>query len=203
MLAIAIAALVASAGIAYLIGAAFIAPRESFWRTKSGVLALIVLGLSFVTLPPQLPLMDSLTSALGAAGSSFTGQLAWPNALPAGVYDAVWALTSLGAFLLGYRVWESKTAKAYDASAASRVSSLLPLADTLPDALDVLVRAGLGPKDVERSAGDIRRVGGRLANALPPSDGALYAMVAARVPASVAGAVTGYLLEGAGRRSAH
>jgi hypothetical protein len=62
-------------------------------------------------------------------------------------------------------------------------------------------RAGLSPKDVARSAADIRLAGSRLANSLPPSDGALYTMVVAKVPASIAASVTGYLLEGAGRRS--
>jgi hypothetical protein len=201
MLLIAVLVLVLSAAIAYLIGAAFVAPRDSFWRSKTGILALIVLGLSFVTLPPQMPMLQGITGALGAAGSAFPMDLSWPSALPAGLYDGIWVVTSLAAFLAGYRVWESKTNKAYDASAASRVSSMLPLADTLPDALDVLARAGLSPKDVARSAADIRLAGSRLANSLPPSDGALYTMVVAKVPASIAASVTGYLLEGAGRRS--
>lgn len=202
MLSLALAALLASAATCYAIGVAFRSPNGSFLRTKRGVMLLVVLAFSFVTLPPQLPSMDATLSMLGSGQSVLPG-LNWPEGFSKGLYLALWLVTSVAAGLIGRRIWQPVENKAYDSSAASRVSSLLPLADTLPDALGVLRQANIGPKDVARASGDIRLAGSRLAHALPPSDGALYTMVAAQLPTSVAATVTGYLLEGAGRRSAH
>lgn len=203
---LAIAALLGSAAMAYLIGYAFIAPRDAFVRTKRGVLVLVLGGMSLVLLPPQ---MTGLDSVLGSLASSFGTDFSWPASIGKGAYLAIWAVTSVGAALVGMRIWKAGSsdwrggsARAYDASAVSRVNGLLPLADTLPDAIDVIARAGLTERDAARAAADLREAGRRLANALPPSDGALYAMVAAKMPAAVAGYVTGCLLEGSGRRGA-
>jgi len=175
-------------------------------RSKRGVWVLVVLGLTLLFLPPQLTAMDAISGIAGASASMLP-DLAWPAGISKGLYLSVWIVSSVGALLAGLRIWQAGTpawrgggGKAYDASAASRASSLLPMADTLPDALDVLARAGLTERDTSRAADDIRAAGRRLANALPPSDGALYTMVAARLPAAVASQVTGLLLEGAGRR---
>jgi hypothetical protein len=210
MVLLAAAALLGSAAIAYVIGYAFTAPRESFVRSRRGIWVLVVLGLTLLFLPPQLTALDASLSAVpGAAGMAPLADLAWPAAFSKGGYLAGWIVTSVAALLIGLRIWEAGTpgsrggaSRAYDASAASRASGLLPLADTLPDALDVLARAGLSERDVARVAADIREAGRRLADALPPSDGAVYSMVAAKVPTAIAGPVTGYLLEGAGRRGA-
>lgn len=210
MALLAIAALLASAATAYLIGYAVVASRESFIRSKRGTWLLVALGVSLLLLPPQLTVVDvsSLASIGGVPGAPPVTGLGWPAAFGKGIYLALWGATSLLALLAGMRIWRAGTpewrdvgSRAYDASPASRVTSLLPLADTLPDAIDVLVRAGVASRDAERSAADIREVGRRLTDALPPSDGALYMMVAAKLPASVAALVTGYLLEGAGRRA--
>lgn len=202
MLLIAIACLVLSALVSYLIGAAFIASRESFWRTKRGVLLLLVGGLSFVLLPPQITMLD------GALDSAVGGMLSWPDSISKGAYLVAWAVSSVLAALAGYQVWRAGSperrggGKAYDASGGSRVESLLPMAKDLADALDIVKRAGLTPRDVPRVAEPIRAAGRRFASEMPASDGALYQLVAAHVPTSVAGPVTEALLHGAGRRGA-
>jgi hypothetical protein len=210
MALLAIAALLASAATAYLIGYAVVASRGSFIRSKRGTWLLVALGVSLLLLPPQLTVIDvsSIVSIAGAPGMPPVPALDWPAAFGKGVYLASWGVTSLLALLAGMRIWRAGTPgwrdvgfRAYDASPASRVTSLLPLANTLPDAIDVLVLAGIASRDAERSAVDIREVGRRLTDALPPSDGALYMMVATKLPAPVAALVTGYLLEGAGRRT--
>jgi len=55
---------------------------------------------------------------------------------------------------------------------------------------------------VPRVAEAMRAAGRRFADSLPPSDSEVYRLVSAHVPPSVAGAITGLVLEGAGRRSA-
>ena len=206
MLLLAVFALIASAVTAYAIGATVVARRDSFLRSKRGILLLVVLGLSFLFLPPQLPALGGLTSLAGAAGSMLP-DLSWPSAIGEGAYIVVWLLSSIAALLVGMRIWKAGTpdwregGKAFDASAGSRVAGLLPLADTLPAALEVLANAKLRERDVSGVSSDIRTAGRRLANALPPSDGALYQMVAAKVPGPSAAQITGLLLEGAGRRA--
>lgn len=203
-----IAALLGSAGAAYLIGSAFAAPRGSFMRTKRGILLAVVVGLTLVPLPPQLPSLGDAAGSLGSISSSLSA-LSWPDGFGVGVYLALWVATSAAAFLAGIRIWQlgtpdwrSGTGRAVDASPASRAVGLLPLADRVEDALDVLKRSGLGPRDVPQVAEAVRAVGRRFADSLPPSDGEVYRLVSAHVPATVAASVTGLLLEGAGRRSA-
>lgn len=210
MLFIAIAALVLSAAVMYVIGAAYAAPRDSFFRTKRGILLLFVLGASFVLLPPQLTGLDAAVGPMSAAltgGLGSTMTITWPTGLGKGLYVALWGVTSVAGLLIGMRIWQIGTpewrsgqTRAYDASPASRVASLLPIANTIIDALDTLARSGVGPKDVPRAAEAIRAVGRRFADALPPADSDVYRLVSAHVPPSVAGAITGFLLEGAGRR---
>lgn len=205
MLVLAIAALAASAVMAYVIGMSVVAPKDSFLRSKRGLYLLVIGALTFVLLPPQLP---STGSIVEDAGQGMLPSLAWPESLGTGTYLVLWVVTTLAALLVGMRIWKAGSpdwrpgARVADASATGRVAGLLPLADTLPAALDVLVAAGVRERDLAHAANDIRRAGSRLALGLPPSDGALYAMVAAKLPPSTAAAVTGYLLEGAGRRSA-
>lgn len=205
MTLLAIAALLGSAVSTYFIGAAFVAPRGSFLRTKTGIGLLVAIGISFVLLPPQLPTMDAMLTTLGSGQPVLPG-LEWPANFSSGLYIALWLGTSLVGLLVGLRIWQAgqpgyrEGSSLSDASGASRVSSLLPLADTLPKVLDVLAQARLTERDAPRVAGDVREAGRKLADALPPSDGALYTMVAAKMPPAVAAWVTGYLLEGAGRR---
>lgn len=202
MLFIAIACLILSALASYLIGAAFIAPRESFWRTKRGVLVLVLGGLSLVTLPPQMTMLD------GMLGSAAAGTLSWPESIGKGTYLVAWAASSVLALLLGFQVWRAGSperaggGRAYDASGGSRVESLLPMAKDLADALDIVQRAGLTARDLPRVTEPLRGAGRRFASEMPSSDGALYQLVAARVAAPVAGPVTDALLQGAGRRGA-
>lgn len=208
MFVAAIAALIGSAAGAYLIGFALAAPRGSFWRTKRGVLLVVVLGLALVPLPPQMPALGKAADSLGSAAEGLRA-LAWPEALGTGTYLALWFATSIAALLVGIRIWQLGTpewrggaGRAVDASAASRAVGLLPLADRIEDALDVLKRSGLGVRDLPNVAEAVRAVGRRFADSLPPSDGEVYRLVSAYVPAAVAGEVTGLLLQGAGRRSA-
>lgn len=206
MLFAAIAALIGSAACAYLIGYTFAAPRDAFVRTKRGMLLVIVVGLSVIPLPPQLPSLAGAVGSLGGAAASLGG-LAWPESLSKGVYLALWALTSVAGFLVGIRIWQLGTpewrggaGRAVDSSAASRVTGLIPLADRIEDVLGVLSSSGLSARDVPRVAEALRIAGGRFANSLPPTDGEVYRLVSAHVPAAIAGPVTGLLLEGAGRR---
>ena len=209
MLLTAIAAVLGSAAMAFVIGYAFTAPRDSFLRSKRGILLLLIGGASLILLPPQIAALDAalgpLSGLLGSAGAA----LAWPEAISKGAYLGAWILTSLLAFLGGIRIWQLGTpewrggaGRAFDASAVSRVSSLLPLADKIEDALDTLRRAGLSLKDVPRIAPEVRTAGRRFADSLPPSDGAVYTLVARYLPADVAAQITGLRLEGAGRRGA-
>ena len=80
MLFAAIAALIGSAACAYLIGYTFAAPRDAFVRTKRGMLLVIVVGLSVIPLPPQLPSLAGAVGSLGGAAASLGG-LAWPESL--------------------------------------------------------------------------------------------------------------------------
>ncbi|MBN2248600.1 MAG: hypothetical protein JW733_07860 [Coriobacteriia bacterium] len=209
MLALAIVALLGSAGTAYVIGYAFTAPRDAFLRTKRGVVLLIVAGITIVPLPPQLIGMDEALGPLGGMMGNAATALAWPAGLGKGVYLGLWiASTALG-FFGGIRIWQFGTSewrgganRAFDASAASRVCSLLPMADRVEQALDTLAQAGLTAKDLSRVVGEVREVGRRFSDSLPPSDGEVYRLVSSRVPAAVAAAITGLLLEGAGRRAA-
>lgn len=203
-----IGALLGSAGASYLIGFALAAPRGSFMRTKRGMLLAVIVGLTLIPLPPQLPSLGDAADSLGSVSSGLSA-LAWPEGLGVGVYLVLWAVTSIAALLVGIRIWQlgtpdwrSGAGRAVDASAASRAVGLLPLADRVEDALDVLKRSGLGPRDVPQVAEAVRAVGRRFADSLPPSDGEVYRLVSACVPASVASSITGLLLEGAGRRGA-
>ncbi|MRS12377.1 MAG: hypothetical protein EG823_04810 [Actinobacteria bacterium] len=206
--ALAVAAVLGSAASAYLLGFAFQAPRHSFWRSKRGIWALVLVSVSMLTLPPQVVALGSSMSVMSVAGTAVEG-FTLPQGFNTGVYLAAWLVTSVLGFLAGIRIWKAGqpgwregSSKAYDASGVSRVNAMLPMADTLPDALDVIARAGLSERDAERAAADIREAGRRFANALPPSDGAAWSLVASKIPGAVAGKVTGYLLEGAGRRGA-
>lgn len=208
MLALAIAALLGSAGMAYLIGYAFTAQRDAFLRTKRGILLLIVAGITIVPLPPQLIGMDKALGPLGGMLGGAASALAWPTGLGKGVYIGLWLFTTLLAFLGGIRIWQFGTPewrgganRAFDASAVSRARSLLPMADRIEQALDTLSQAGITGKDVSRIASDIRDAGRRFSDSLPPSESEVYRLVASRLPAGVAPAVTGLLLEGAGRRA--
>ncbi|MHB1019223.1 MAG: hypothetical protein ACYC1R_03310 [Coriobacteriia bacterium] len=209
MLAVALIALLVSAATAYAIGYAFTAPRDSFLRSKRGVLLLIVVGISVIPLPPQLTSMGEALGPLGATLGGATSALVWPAGLGKGTYLGLWVGMTLLGFLGGIRIWQLGTpewrggaSRAFDASAASRVCSLLPLADRVEQALDTLGRAGLAGKDMPRVAAAVREAGRRFADSLPPSDSEVYRLVASRVPASVAAPITGLLLEGAGRRAA-
>jgi len=211
MLFIAIAALVLSVAVMYAIGSAYAAPRDSFFRTKRGILLLFVLGASFVLLPPQLTGLDAAVGPMSAAltgGLGSTMTVTWPAGLGKGLYVALWVVTSVAGLLVGMRIWQLGTpdwrsgqTRAYDASPASRAACLLPMANTVTDALDTLARSGLGPKDIPHAAEAIRTAGRRFADSLPPADSELYRLVSGRVPAAIAASVTGLLLEGAGRRS--
>lgn len=203
MLGMAIAGLLVSAGTSWMIGAAVVARRDSFLRTKRGVFLLVVMALSFVVLPPQITAFDQLSGSL----QGLLPGLVWPDTLEKGTYLGLWALSSVAALFVGMRIWQAgkpgwrEGASLSDASGRSRVSSMLPLTDTLPAVLDVLVQARLTERDLAYVAEDVRSAGRRLAATLPPSDGALYSAAAAKLPPAIAGALTGYLLEGAGRRS--
>lgn len=209
MLFSAIASALGSAAVAYAIGCAFVAQRDSFLRTKRGILLLVVGGISLIPLPPQMTALDdaagSLVGVLGDAGAA----LAWPAGLSKGLYLGLWIGSTLLALLVGLRIWQVGSAewggrggRAYDASGASRVESLTPLANCIEDALDSIGRSGIAERDLPRVAEVLRAVGRRFSDSLPPSDGEVFRLVAARVPPAIAGAVTGLLLEGAGRRAA-
>lgn len=208
MLAAAIAALIGSIGAAYLVGYAIVAPRDSYWREKRGMWTLVVLGLTFIPLPPQMTVVDVVMGPMmGTMGLASSGAATWPTEIGKQAYLIAWVVTSLVAFLAGMRVWNAgksdwrgEPSRAYDTSAGARATGLLPMADTLDDSLDILGRAGLTARDVGGIASDVREVGRRFAASLPEKEGDVYALVAKRVSGETASALTGLLLEGAGRR---
>ncbi|MDP2183021.1 MAG: hypothetical protein Q8K99_10695 [Actinomycetota bacterium] len=207
MLAIAILSLFGSAAIAYLIGYAYVAPRDAFLRTKWGIWLLIAGGLSFIFLPPQLTAMDSLTGSTSAQLGSMANMFAWPSTISKGVYIGLWIVTTLIGLLAGLRIWKagqpdwraSGGSNAWDSSAAGRVRALLPMADSLDEALDVIARQNPDARSLERVAEDLRHIGTRFVADLPAGTGAVYGMVTAKLPPALAQVVTGFLLEGAGR----
>ncbi len=224
MLTFAFLALLASAVMAYVIGMAVIAPRDSFLRTKAGVWLLIFGAISLILLPPQLILMegiaDSMLSGMGGGMSEsveatagadavggVAGMLAWPAGISKGLYIGLWIVTSLAALLIGMRIWKARqpgwrsgTSNAMDNSTVGRVRSLLPLADSLGEALDAMARANLDPRSTELLAGEIRAIGRRFAVEVPEGSAATYNMVVKVLSPSVANVATKYLLEGVAER---
>lgn len=181
---------------AFLVGRAFVAPRDSFLRTQVGgfVAGGCVIFALFV--PPTIAGLAGGANPLAAAASH--SDIA--------ILRGVWvALTSAG-LLSGMRVWRliarlrGGGGLTLDESPVSRAESQLLLADSLQDALDVLGRENVSPRDVVRLSERIRHIGLRYWNQVPEKQGDAYRLVAAHVPAQVAAAVTGLLLEGSGRR---
>lgn len=206
MTALAILCLLLSAATCYAIGYAVIAPADAFLRRKSGVWILIVLGLSFVPLPPQLLALDSAVGSLGSLGSGIADSLAWPAGLSRSAYVWAWAASSLLALLAGMRIWNagrpgwraSAHATAYDTSRAGRARALIVMADSLQEALDILVRMDIDSKTAPGLAEELRAAGGRFAMQVPDSPSEAYRMTSAIVGPSTASVITRYLLEGAG-----
>lgn len=210
MLAAAFGALAGSVVTALLIGYAFVAPKESFLKTKRGVWLLVFLGISFLPLPPQVAAMDKaalpLADVLGQTGASaFT----WPAGMSKTTYLVLWAVLTLLGLLVGSRIWKIGTPEwrgtsnvLWDSSAASRIKGLLPIADSLADVLDTISRARLSAREAPQVAVEVRNAGRRFGDELPEKSGDVYRLVAEGLPADVASLVTGYLLEGAGRRGA-
>lgn len=93
-------------GAAYLIGYTIVAPRDSYWREKRGMWTLVVLGLTFIPLPPQVTVVDVvLGPVMGTMGLASSGAATWPAGIGKQAYLVVWVVTSLVAFLIGMRVW--------------------------------------------------------------------------------------------------
>jgi len=184
--AVAIAVLVAGA-CAYLVGHALIAARDSFQRTTAGgaVLGMCVLA------------------ALFAPG--IVGALAGPSASPTLPRMLHLALATAG-LLGGMRVWRMRLHAGraglftLDESPISRAEALVPLADSLEGALDVLGRERCTARDLPRLAPLLKRAAMRYSHQLPERQSEVYALVARHVPAELAADVTGLLLEGAGRK---
>ncbi len=206
MTALAILCLLLSAATCYAIGYAVIAPTDAFLRRKSGVWMLIVLGLSFIPLPPQLLALDSAVSSLGTLGDGIAGSLAWPSGLSRSAYVWTWAASSLLALLAGMRIWKagrpgwraSAHATAYDTSQAGRARALIVMADSLREALEILARMNIDAKTAGGMAEELRAAGRRFAAEVPDSPSEAYRMTSAIVGPSTASVITRYLLEGAG-----
>lgn len=209
MLAAAFGALAASVATAFLVGYAFVAPGGSFLKTKRGVWLLVFLALSFVPLPPQVAAMDKaalpLADVLGETGA---GAFAWPAGFGKTTYLVLWTVLTVLSFLVGIRIWKIGTPEwrgtsnvLWDSSAASRITGLLPMANSLADVLETISRAHLSAREAPQVAPEVRKAGRQFAGELPEKAGDVYRMVADELPADVASLVTGYLLEGAGRRS--
>ena len=182
-------------------------------------------ALSFLILPPQLTTlggaMDSVVpgivetsvggSAVTTAGAGvadgITGMLAWPSGMGKGLYIGLWIVTSLTGLLVGMRIWNvrkpdwrSGGSNAYDSSVSGRVRGLLPLADSLGEALDVIARSGIDARGTELLAEELRGVGRRFAAEIPEGSGATYNLVMKTLSPSVANVATRYLLEGVAER---
>ena len=224
MYAFAITALLASAAMAYAIGVAVIAPRDSFLRTKRGIWLLVIGGLSLLVLPPQLTalggsvgsLATGIQAGVGAsagttvpagATESITGMFAWPSGLDKGLYMGIWLVTSTLGLLAGMQIWNvrkpgwrSRGSNAYDSSVAGRVRGLLPLSDSLAEGLDTIARSGIDARGTELLAEELRGLGRRFAAELPEGSGATYNLVMKTLSPSVANVATKYLLEGVAER---
>jgi len=192
MLGILIVAAAISGIMAYLVGYAFVAPRESFLRSKAGGMVLAACVLTALLLPPGL----EKASAIDVMPS-------WPLSLDPGFYRFTWiALMVLGLFC-GLRVWRMRRLSlgfTLDESPVGRAEGQLPLADSLAAALDVLSRERLTQRDVARLAPTLRLLGSRFWYQLPEKDSKVYNLVAQHVEPAVAADVTGLLLKGAARK---
>lgn len=180
-----VAIAVIAGACAYLVGYAFIAPRESFARTPAGG-AVIGAGLLIALVGP-----------------------AWVAAVVPGApwwFRPGWVATETLGLLAGLRVWRipslfrSGRWFSLDESPASRAALGIQLADSLDAALDVLARERIRVHDVERLTPALMRAGSRFWYELPERHGDVYVLVASHVEPQVAAAVTGVLLDGACRR---
>jgi hypothetical protein len=178
---------VLAGGCAYVVGHAFVAPRESFLRSATGGIILAGCVLVALVAPPLFA---------GAA----------PDGLDPALYRALWLALVASGLLTGMRAWRMRLRRGgirgftLDESPVSRAEAGLPLADSLEDALDVLGREKVTPRDMPQLAAGLKRVGSRFFHQLPERSSEVYALVARSVPREVAAAVTGLLLEGAGRK---
>lgn len=194
MQAVLVAIALFSGACTYLVGYAFVAPRDSFLRSKSGGMVLgMAVVFAIVIAPSVTPLLTS--EALGG----------WPVGFGADEYHTLWVALMGTGLLAGMRVWRMRFGRgpgsfSLDESPASRVRGQLPLAGTLAAALDVLARENPSAKDVGRLADAIQVVGSRFWHQLPEKDSELYNLVRGHVSPAVAADVTKLLLEGAARR---
>lgn len=210
MSALAFTALLLSAASCYAIGYAIVAPRDAFLRTKLGITGLVIAALSFVPLPPQLLGMESASAGMGALPGNIGAALAWPAALPKGLYTGLWIVTSIAGLLVGLRIWNagkpgwraSAATTAYDTSAAGRMRALIVMANSLPEVLDIMARMGADAKSTQAIAEELRGAGRRFSTEVPTSSADAYRMVSAKVGPAAASVATGLLLEGAGRTGA-
>lgn len=207
MLALLIVSALASGATAYLIGYAFLAEHDSFIRTKTGSIVLVVLALTFLFLPPQLMSIGSALKPLGAqSGSGVMDAFGWPAGLNREFYRFGWIVLMIAGLLSGLRIWDVRKpdwhpgAMALSASPLSRAEGLLPLAKSLDDALQTLGQVNLTPRDAEHLASRLRDVGRHFGHQLPENNGASYRVVAQYLPPTVTVIVTGYILEGALRK---
>ncbi|MDO9556186.1 MAG: hypothetical protein Q7J82_01180 [Coriobacteriia bacterium] len=199
-----IAAVLASAATGYLIGHAFIAPKESFLRTKFGMYVLVALGLSFLFLPPQLTSVDTLTGSLGTqVPSGIASALVWPAGVSRGLYIAMWLALTVVGLLVGLRIWDAGKpgwrpgARSSVESAAERAQGMLPLAASLDEVLLTLGKAPLTPRDIGLLEPQLLLAGARFRSQLPEKRSDAFNLVVRHVPASVAVRVTELLQEGA------
>ncbi len=203
MLGLLIASALASGATAYAIGYAFIAPADSFFKSKTGAIVLVGLGLTFLFLPPQLMSMGSLSSIAGPGAASLTSMFTWPAGLNRELYRFVWIALMIAGLATGMRIWDFRKPGwrpgSLDETSAGRAQGLLPLADSLQEALEVLQRAKLTARDVDHLAPQLKLVGRRFGYQLPETNSAAYNLIVRYVPPSVAAAVTGHILDGAVR----
>lgn len=191
----------------FVIGYAVIARKDAFVRTKFGITLLLAGGLSLVPLPPQLTAMDSALAGMSSQLGSLSGMFAWPSSFPKGVYLGLWIATSLAGLLVGMQIWnagkpgwrQSGASNAWDSSAAGRARAMLPMVNSLAEAVDLIARTRVDAPGIDKIAEELRSVGRRFSGELPDTASAVYQSVVASLPAAVANKVTRYLLEGAGR----
>lgn len=194
MTAAVMGAVLLACGASYLVGHAFVAPRDSFMRTTAGG----ALGAGCVLFALGGPPMAvRVAASLGDA----TVDALWGTAL-----RSIWLVLVAIGLLVGMRVWrlrlltEGRGALRFDESVPGRVESQLPLASSLADALDVLARERVAMKHLPRLGPSIKHLGAHYFYQLPERESELYALVSTHTGAEIAAGVTGLLLEGAGRR---
>lgn len=184
MTAVFIVVSLVAGGCAYVVGSAFVAPRDSVLRATTGGILLAGCVLGALLLPPTI------------AGFSVGG-------VGAGLY-AMWIVFVVAGLLAGMRIWRlaqpGASLFAIDDSPIGRAASQLMVAGSLDEALEIMRREKVVARDLPALAEPLRKIGSHYFFQLPQSNREVYALVSQYVPPAMAAEVADRILEGAARK---